>query len=233
MCLETNNPVRKIAGLSETPFRKGHSKTRQRRRGTRILGAAAIQTRANRSKTDVLREIPLAPERAYNIGMKTIHAVAWVICICSTALLFGDSAPLTTNATVPTPDAQAKTVVIPLNGEVNDYTRDDLLRRFQQARDMGAKTIIFRINTYGGLVTAGLDISRFLRDQTDVHTIAFVKTKAISAGAMIAIACDEIVMSPGSQIGNCAPIIFSTDGQIEPLPAAERAKEESPVLSDF
>lgn len=163
--------------------------------------------------------------------MKTVHALAWMICIASTTLLFaGDVA---TQPAAPSADAQTKTVVIPVSGEINDYTRDDLLRRFQQARDMGAKTIILRINTYGGLVTAGLDISRFLRDQTDVHTIAFVKTKAISAGSMIAIACDEIVMSPGSQIGDCAPIIFSTDGKLEPMPAAERAKEESPVLADF
>jgi len=167
------------------------------------------------------------------MDMKAIHALAWAICICSTALLFGESAPQPTDQTASTADVQVKTVVIPVEGEINDFTRDDLLRRFQQARDMGAKTIILRVNTYGGLVTAGLDISRFLRDQTAVHTIAFVKTKAISAGALISIACDEIVMSPGSQIGDCAPIIFNTDGQIEPLPAAERAKEESPVLSDF
>jgi membrane-bound serine protease (ClpP class) len=161
--------------------------------------------------------------------MKTVHALAWVFCICFTATLFGDVTPQSASAV----DALSKSVVIPINGEINDYTRDDLLRRFQQTRDLGAKTVILRINTYGGLVTAGLDISRFLRDQTDIHTIAFVKTKAISAGALIAMACDEIVMSPGSQIGDCAPIIFNTDGQIEPLPAAERAKEESPVLSDF
>lgn len=165
------------------------------------------------------------------MSMKTVHALAWFICIASTALLFaGDIA---TQPATPAADGQNKTVVIPVSGEINDYTRDDLLRRFQKARDLGAKTIILRINTYGGLVTAGLDISRFLRDQTDVHTIAFVKTKAISAGSMIAIACDEIVMSPGSQIGDCAPIIFSTDGQLQPLPAAERAKEESPILADF
>ena len=58
---------------------------------------------------------------------------------------------------------------------------------------------------YGGLVSAGLEISHFLKSQRDVHTIAFVGAKAISAGAMIAIACDEIVMAPSAQIGDCAP----------------------------
>lgn len=141
--------------------------------------------------------------------------------------------PATQPAPTTVPSAPSKAVVIPLSGEVNDYTRDDLLRRFEAAKQMGAKTVILRIDTYGGLVTAGLDISRYLRDQNDIHTIAFVKTKAISAGALIAIACDEIVMSPGAQLGDCAPIIFDTGGQIQPLPAAERAKEQSPVLADF
>ena len=139
------------------------------------------------------------------------------------------SAPTTAVATTP----PEKAAVISLSGQVDDYSRKDLFRRFERARAMGAKVIIIRIDTYGGLVTAGMDISRFLRDQSEVHTIAFVKTKAISAGAMIAVACDEIIMSPGSQLGDCAPIIFDTGGRIEPLPAAERAKEQSPILADF
>jgi membrane-bound serine protease (ClpP class) len=164
--------------------------------------------------------------------MKRVQAIAWMVCLALTGRLFAADAP-SPPAAQSAAGAQASAVVIPISDEINDYTRDDLFRRFQRARDLGAKTIILRINTYGGLVTSGLDISRFLRDQTDVHTIAYVKTKAISAGALIAVACDEIVMSPGSQIGDCAPIIFNTDNQLEPLPAAERAKEESPVLADF
>jgi membrane-bound serine protease (ClpP class) len=165
--------------------------------------------------------------------MKRVHAIAWVICLASTALLFAATDAAAPSSGPSGGDAETKAVVIPISEEINDYTRDDLFRRFQRAKDMGAKTIILRIDTYGGLVTSGLDISRFLRDQVNVHTIAFVKTKAISAGALISVACDEIVMSPGSQIGDCAPIIFNTDNQLQPMPAAERAKAESPVLSDF
>jgi membrane-bound serine protease (ClpP class) len=157
--------------------------------------------------------------------------LAGLLCLFSSTRLFAADAP-TAPAQAPAP-APDKAAVIFLTGEVNDYTRDDLFKRFAQARQLGAKVIILRIDTYGGLVTAGLDISRFLRDQTDVHTIAFIKNKAISAGALVAVACDEIVMSPGSQLGDCAPIIFDTGGQLEPLPAAERAKEQSPILADF
>src|SRR4051794_33231723 len=136
--------------------------------------------------------------------------------------------PATAGTTASTPAA-----VIEFSGKVDDWERDMLFRRFDEARRAGAKTVILQIDTYGGLVTSGLDISRFIKRQQDLHTIAFVHEKAISAGAMIALACNEIVMEPGSTIGDCAPIVYRTDGTLDALPPAERAKAESPILSDF
>jgi membrane-bound serine protease (ClpP class) len=129
--------------------------------------------------------------------------------------------------------ANGPAAVIALRGQIDEYNRDALERNFKSARAAGAKTIILQIDTYGGLVTAGLDISRFLKNQRDLHTIAFVDTKAISAGAMIAMACDEIVMAGDAVIGDCAPIAVTETGQLQALPPAERAKMESPILADF
>jgi membrane-bound serine protease (ClpP class) len=123
--------------------------------------------------------------------------------------------------------------VVGLSGEIDDYNRDSFFKRFRTAKSIGAKTIIVEIDTWGGLVTAGLDISRFLKSQNDVHTIAFVNDRAISAGAMIAMACDEIVMKDVATLGDCAPIARNEDGSLHPLPAAERAKFESPIDRDF
>jgi membrane-bound serine protease (ClpP class) len=125
-----------------------------------------------------------------------------------------------------------KTVIIQLKGEIDDYSRDQLFRRFDEARKFGAKNIILNLDSYGGLVTAGEEISRYIKRQTDLHIIAFVQDKAISAGAMIAMACDEIVMSNSSTLGDCAPIVFGPTG-LETMGAAERAKAESTVLLDF
>src|SRR5947207_8826969 len=102
--------------------------------------------------------------------------------------------------------------VVRLEGKVDDYNRDRFFKQFNQAKAVGAKVIIVDLDTYGGLVTSGLDISRFLKSQNDVRTIAFVGDKAISAGAMIAMACDEIVMTPSAQLGDCAPISIKDDG---------------------
>jgi membrane-bound serine protease (ClpP class) len=127
----------------------------------------------------------------------------------------------------------ATAAIIHLQGMIDDFNRDGLIRRFDEARKTGASVVILNINTYGGLVTSGLDISRFLKRQDDLHVIAFVDEKAISAGVMIAIACDEIVMSPSALMGDSAPISMGAGGGMEEMAPAERAKAESPILEDF
>jgi membrane-bound serine protease (ClpP class) len=126
-----------------------------------------------------------------------------------------------------------RAVVVVLEGKIDDFERDALIRRFKEARSRGATTVILEIDTKGGLVSSALDISRFIKQQTDLRTIAFIADEAYSAGALIAMACDEIVMRPAAAIGDCAPIVFRSDGSLETLGAAERAKAESPVLADF
>jgi membrane-bound serine protease (ClpP class) len=128
--------------------------------------------------------------------------------------------------------ADNRAAIIQLKGEIDEYNRDQLFRRFEQARKYGAKTVILNVDTYGGMVVAGEEISRYIKRQEDLHVIAFVQDKAVSAGAMIAMACDEIVMSDSSTLGDCAPILFGAQG-LEALPPAERAKQESTVLLDF
>ena len=153
------------------------------------------------------------------------------VLVLATLFIFQSSARAdNASTTAPSPDNRA--VLIQLTGEINDYTRDQLEQRVDQVRGLGAKNVILSIDTYGGLLTDGLDISRFLKRQDDLHIIAFVQDKAISAGAMIAMACDEIVMSDSASLGDCAPIIFGPEG-LEAMPPTERAKAEGPVLVDF
>jgi membrane-bound serine protease (ClpP class) len=136
--------------------------------------------------------------------------------------------PSANNAT-----ADNRAAVVMLNGEIDDFVRDSIYRGVTEARADGAHTVILEINTYGGLLTSGLDISRFLKRQNDLHIIAFVHDKAISAGALVAMACDEVVTDPSGVLGDCAPIVFNTDGTLHDMAPTERAKAESPVLADF
>jgi len=161
---------------------------------------------------------------SYNTYMNraTVTSVIVMALCCAPVLAAPTTAP-----------TGGKTVIIQFSGEVNDFSRDQLFKHFQEAKDVGATTVILDLDTYGGLVTSGMEISRFLKRQDDLHVIAFVQDKAISAGAMIAMACDEIVMSHSATLGDCSPIVFQFDGTLDSLPAAERAKQESPILADF
>jgi membrane-bound serine protease (ClpP class) len=133
--------------------------------------------------------------------------------------------PTSAPSTVPSSTSAA---VVVIDGEINDFTQTMLEKRLDSARDAGARTVILSINTWGGAALAAIEISQLIKRQDDLHVIAFVDRKAISAGAMIALACDEIVMQPGSMLGDCAPII---PGQ--QLEKTERAKSEGPILAEF
>ena len=149
----------------------------------------------------------------------SILAVALCLAIPAAAL-----------ATSPLPPAaRDRAVVISLSGTVDDFNRDALQRRFEKARRLGAGTVILEIDTYGGLVSSALDISRFIKNQTDLHTIAFVNSKAISAGALIALACDEIVMTPARS----ATAPRSSAPWARRTWATPNGPRPEPVLADF
>lgn len=124
----------------------------------------------------------------------------------------------------------ANVAVISIEGDIYDYTFQSLQRRVDKALAAGATVLVLEIDTYGGLVTAALDISKYLKDssQVPVPTIAWINDKAYSAGIMIASACDEIIMVPSSATGDCAPI---APGQN--LAPTERAKVFSPIAREF
>lgn len=134
-------------------------------------------------------------------------------------------------ASMPTRPPQA--VVIPIKGEINDFTVSILKKRIEQAKVDGADTIILELNTPGGAVSAALDMTRLLKETgKSMLTIAYVEEMAYSAGTLIAFACHEIVMEERSMIGDCAPIMMGQGG-LATLEGANRAKIESPLVAEF
>lgn len=73
-------------------------------------------------------------------------------------------------------------------------------RVVDEAEKNHADAIIFHINTFGGRVDAATQIKDAILN-SKVRTIAFVDKRAISAGALIALSCEKIVMAPGSSLG--------------------------------
>lgn len=95
--------------------------------------------------------------------------------------------------------------VINIRNEIGNGLRVYIDNGIQRASEAEADAIIFDVHTPGGAVGAARDIIDAIQ-RTEVPTIAYVNTEAISAGAMISLSCDQIVMRHGGAIGDSAPV---------------------------
>ncbi len=89
-----------------------------------------------------------------------------------------------------------------------------LSRVLDQAAHNNAAAVIVEINTPGGRLDAVLQMRDTLLD-SPVRTIAYVNREAFSAGALVALAADELYMAPGAVMGAATPV----DGGGEPADA--------------
>lgn len=78
-------------------------------------------------------------------------------------------------------------------------------RVVEEADADGVDALVFDIDTFGGRVDAATIIRDAILD-ADLLTIAFINNRAISAGALISLACDKIVMVKGGTIGASTPV---------------------------
>ena len=124
----------------------------------------------------------------------------------------------------------AKAAVIVCEGMIDDGLYKSIRRRTQIALDNDATYLIYEIGTYGGLLKSADDISKYFILETGekAHTVAYVTTEAISAGAMISVSCRDIIMRENTTIGDCAPIVVG--GKLE---GVEREKTESFTRAAF
>ncbi len=127
--------------------------------------------------------------------------------------------------------AEGVGVIIPIHTEITDVTATSVKRRIEEALGQGATTIIFELNTPGGLVSSTFDIADQIRNLTNVKTVAWVNTTAHSGGAIVAVACEEIVMARSSRIGD-AQVIFGNPIGPQAVPEELKAKITTPVLAE-
>jgi membrane-bound serine protease (ClpP class) len=96
--------------------------------------------------------------------------------------------------------------VIAIRGTIDLGLAPFLSRVIHEAHTSGAAAVLLDIDTFGGRVDAAVAMRDALLN-SPVRTIAFVNQRAISAGALIALACHTLVMAPGGTIGAAAPVL--------------------------
>ena len=87
--------------------------------------------------------------------------------------------------------------------------------------------MVIELDTPGGELMATLELTNLIRSQAPANTIAWINPFAFSAGTILALSAREIITSPEATFGDAAPVTG-----LGPLPAAERAKIESPLLAE-
>jgi membrane-bound serine protease (ClpP class) len=105
--------------------------------------------------------------------------------------------------------AQDHTVYrIPITGTIENGLAPYVARALREAREARAAAAVLDIDTPGGRVDAAQRIVDAVRS-ADVPVYAYVNPRALSAGALIALAADSIFMRPGAILGAATPV----DGQ--------------------
>jgi membrane-bound serine protease (ClpP class) len=114
--------------------------------------------------------------------------------------------------------ARPVVTVVAIEGTIDLGLAPFLTRVLEESAEARRAAVLLEINTFGGRVDAAV-VMRDALLNAPLPTIAFVNQRAISAGALIALACETIVMAEAATIGAALPV---QAGAGEPQPTDEK-----------
>ncbi|NQT88284.1 hypothetical protein HQ560_16065, partial [bacterium] len=186
---------------------------------------ASLQVKAYESVSEVGERAALTAADARRLTViagieDSVGAVAGTFHVPGSLLVVLEQKGAATTTTTATKDRAAKSrdrnipktgpvVIIRLDGVVGKGMLHSVKRRLREAVALEPALLVFEMDTWGGALEEALDISDRIFDLEKPHTIAFVNDKAISAGVLISVACDEIFMVRGGKIGDCQVVTGS------------------------
>ena len=129
----------------------------------------------------------------------------------------------------PLPKTMSPNVVtIPVSGTVDAAMAAFIGRAIKASERYRNRIIVLEMDTYGGEVDAAFKIVDTMLSIRNCPTIAYVKTKAISAGTLIALSCQQVYMKHNTTLGDVAPLMVSQEG-----PKMLGEKFQSPIRAKF
>lgn len=151
-------------------------------------------------------------------GVRHLLRVAGLALILASLLL-----PFAATALAQEEPAGEVVYAVEITGTIDLGLAPYLERVIDEAEDdPAAGGVLIEINTPGGRLDAALQMRQSILD-SDVLTIAFVNREAFSAGALIAIAADEIYMAPGGVMGAATPVTGAGETASEKTISAVRS----------
>lgn len=132
---------------------------------------------------------------------RTIRLLTWLTLIAAGLLLLPAGMGAGSGAGV---------AVIPIQGTIDPGMRNFVQRSLEEAQAEGAVAVILEMHTLGGYI-ASADEIREAMDSYQGPVYAFVKNRAISAGAYLALSADAIYMVPAATMGAAEPKAMGMD----------------------
>jgi len=94
--------------------------------------------------------------------------------------------------------------IVHISGMINEGVFTLTRRGLSNAVKDNASYVIVEIDTFGGLVASAVKIRDIILE-SPIPTVAFVKNRAWSAGALIALACNKIAFTESGSMGAAEP----------------------------
>ena len=106
----------------------------------------------------------------------------------------------------PAAPAYRRPVLIRVEGAIGPWLEHYLYRKIERAQAAGCDLLIFEIDSPGGGVHETLSMCDAITALSGIHTVAFVPREALSGGAILSLACDEIIVGETARIGDAGMI---------------------------
>lgn len=117
---------------------------------------------------------------------------------------------------------QWKAIQVKLTGAIDSSAQRRVQRTIDQAvRDLNVDFICLWLDSPGGVPAESLNVANYLADldSSQIHTVAYIPNEARADAALVAFACDELVMHPDAILGG--PGVYQMDaGEIRDVRTA-------------
>ncbi|MEO1279075.1 MAG: hypothetical protein AAFV77_08980 [Planctomycetota bacterium] len=134
---------------------------------------------------------------------------------------------------VPASRQAEKIVSLPIRTAIDEFTMKGLEQRLERAEREGVQAVVIELDTPGGEVGAVLEISNLLKTTQVPIVVAWVNNEAFSGGAIIAMACGEIVTNDPATLGDAIPIQIAPIFGLQQMTEETKQKILAPLIIDL